>query len=134
MITGLWASLAYQAGLWIHLDSLWLDYSWGLDMNMIHFHQIIQNWCFQNPVVRCSRLITPGDDRHPKRLEIIPNLVEIRTKNNLAFKGGKNEIYPIPMGRDEWEYQPWVACRWYLFFSLSLNLMVPQSPNELKSS
>ena len=51
------------------------------------------------------------------------NLEEVRTRQNLFYKGSGMEIGLVPMRIDEWKYpKPRVACRWLLYLSTPIEL------------
>ena len=75
------------------------------------------------PSSRCSRLITPDDDKHLKVSKVMSSLVEMRTRYNSLYKGCGTEIGRSQWGRDEWEFpKPRVACRWSLHFHTPIKL------------
>ena len=72
---------AHQVGLWTSLNYLSLDYSWRWDGIRYLFTKPYKIGVFKNLSIRSTRLITPGDDRHPQYGSIaMPNLVEMRAR------------------------------------------------------
>ena len=74
-------SLVHQVGLWTRLDSLSLDFSWRRDRDKILYHQVM--------------ISIPKNQRS--------YLAEVRSRQNLLYKGGGTEIVKPQWGKDEWE-------------------------------
>ena len=55
-----------SSGIAIRLHSLYLHNSWRWDVERLHFHQTLQDWCFQNLSIWGVWPITPGDGRYPQ--------------------------------------------------------------------
>ena len=107
-------SLEHKVGLWTRLDPRCRDYSWRWDVE-IHFTRsccwtgVFQNLNIWSTQIHHTRwwCVSPKDQRS--------NPAEIRTRQNNAYKGGRTEISPIPVGKSEWKYlKPQVSCRWFL--------------------
>ena len=90
---------AHQEGLWTYLDYLVLDKSWRWNGDKILFHQVMQDLCIFYPISRSTRVISPCDDRRPQYgTNVMPNVVEMKARQNPFCKWGRMEISTAPVG------------------------------------